>query len=332
MCHHTYEHTISDAKEIQSFTSRTNDHHVCNIFDSSVKHIDETTEASYHEKVRKSGLNKRRSLKIRSKQPDKYFFKPKNYTDDKKKVLSSSTDSPPLFRTDLAKIFEENTQRLKPSGKKNGIRKSEMHTEIQTTVDSQCNYSNTDSGHLDNKLKEPLDYQDIRQHRDDIILDGSMGRGIGTTLEIMRNQGMLHSEKVKQIEKNENLQKLSSNQAISKNTLLADTVQNDTDAISERVDIALRRTDKYGKPLAAKEAFRELCYRFHGKGPSKNRLRKRVNQHLQMITRAKKATSELVTWETNRSLEIQRKLSSPYILLDRNFNIESKHTLYSKPE
>lgn len=62
------------------------------------------------------------------------------------------------------------------------------------------------------------------------------------------------------------------------------------DRIALDVEVALTRKDEYGRILTPKEAFRQLCYRFHGIQPSKNSREKRQKKAAEEVAK-KKTTS-----------------------------------------
>merc|ERR1712066_348900 len=74
-----------------------------------------------------------------------------------------------------------------------------------------------------------------------------------------------------------------------------------------RIETALRQTDEYGRVLTAKEAFRELCYHFHGKRPSQNRHLKRVKEYINDITCKKRLTSSNEIQRLGKIYEIQQR-------------------------
>jgi len=154
---------------------------------------------------------------------------------------------------------------------------------------------------------------------ENILYEKTVGRGIGAALEIMRNQGILHTFESEWAGRNQDrkFSKIVPKMFFTDENML----QNDVDTVSRRVDVALKRTDNYGRPLTVKAAYRELCYRFHGKGPSKNRQQKRVYQYVNELAVKKKLTSMIVSRQTNKMHEIQQKLDMPYILLDKNSTI-----------
>merc|ERR1719191_2310306 len=84
-----------------------------------------------------------------------------------------------------------------------------------------------------------------------------------------------------------NDKRLTPHHALVKHALFSD----ENNGQVQRIETALRRTDDYGRVLTAKEAFRELCYHFHGKHPSKNRLNKRAKQYVRDLTGKKRLTT-----------------------------------------
>ncbi|KAK9803749.1 hypothetical protein WJX73_000568 [Symbiochloris irregularis] len=58
------------------------------------------------------------------------------------------------------------------------------------------------------------------------------------------------------------------------------------------IEAALTRRDEFGRVMTPKEAFRELCYKFHGKDPSKNKKAKRI-QKWEEEQRIKKAAASV---------------------------------------
>lgn len=53
---------------------------------------------------------------------------------------------------------------------------------------------------------------------------------------------------------------------------------------SAKVDgVKLEYRDEFGRKLTQKEAFRQICYRFHGYGPGKKAKEKRLKVRLALI-------------------------------------------------
>jgi U4/U6.U5 tri-snRNP-associated protein 1 len=62
------------------------------------------------------------------------------------------------------------------------------------------------------------------------------------------------------------------------------------DQVALGVEVALTRRDEYGRVLTPKEAFRQLCHRFHGIAPSKDTREKRAKQVTKELSQRKAAT------------------------------------------
>lgn len=83
-------------------------------------------------------------------------------------------------------------------------------------------------------------------------------------------------------------------------------------------EINLEYTDDAGRKLETpKEAFRYLCHKFHGKGPGKNKIDKRLRKQ-ELESKLKKALST-DTPLSSASLMIskQKELKTPYIVLSK---------------
>eukprot|EP00033_Pygsuia_biforma_P007016 GCRY01007955.1.p1 GENE.GCRY01007955.1~~GCRY01007955.1.p1 ORF type:complete len:137 (-),score=49.55 GCRY01007955.1:135-545(-) len=80
-------------------------------------------------------------------------------------------------------------------------------------------------------------------------------------------------------------------------------------------EVVLEHKDKHGNLLTPKEAFRQICYKFHGKGPSKNKLNKRLEQ-IERRDRIKKGEATDTPLGSLKALkEEQEKTNSAFVLL-----------------
>ncbi|XP_055949942.1 U4/U6.U5 tri-snRNP-associated protein 1-like isoform X2 [Argiope bruennichi] len=80
-------------------------------------------------------------------------------------------------------------------------------------------------------------------------------------------------------------------------------------------DVKLEYIDDNGRLLTAKEAFRYLSHKFHGKGPGKNKVDKRMKK-LEQDTRLKQMSSTDTPLNTVKLLQQkQKETQSPYIVL-----------------
>ncbi|KAH8027600.1 hypothetical protein HPB51_007150 [Rhipicephalus microplus] len=84
---------------------------------------------------------------------------------------------------------------------------------------------------------------------------------------------------------------------------------------SYKPDVKLEYIDDGGRILNAKEAFRYLSHKFHGKGSGKNKVDKRAKK-LDQAAKLKQMSSTDTPLSTLKLLqEKQKELQSPYILL-----------------
>lgn len=155
------------------------------------------------------------------------------------------------------------------------------------------------------------------QNEKEVSREKIYGRGLGATLCSLRFRGVLCINPVEWAGRH-NDKKLFPHQNLAKEALFSGVGDKTEQAL--RLEVALRRTDEYGRVLTAKKAFRKLCYDFHGKGPSKKREQKRVNQYVDEIKSKKKATSKYTNQQLDKTLTLQRTLTRPYLVLRGNLS------------
>jgi U4/U6.U5 tri-snRNP-associated protein 1 len=90
------------------------------------------------------------------------------------------------------------------------------------------------------------------------------------------------------------------------------------DRIAAHVEAALTQRDEYGRILTPKEAFRKLCYRFHGIEPSKNTREKRSRQTEKELAQKQAATGGTESVAMGAVKEVQRQTATPYVVLSGN--------------
>lgn len=83
-------------------------------------------------------------------------------------------------------------------------------------------------------------------------------------------------------------------------------------------EINLEYTDDSGRRLETpKDAFRYMCYKFHGKGPGKNKIDKRLRKQA-LESKLKQAQStDGLTPSTSQMISKQKELNAPYIVLSK---------------
>jgi U4/U6.U5 tri-snRNP-associated protein 1 len=153
--------------------------------------------------------------------------------------------------------------------------RKELALEMQTAM--------TEKGH------ETEQEQRLKKTENNSLREITLGNGLGVTLDHLRERGVFQGSGIEWAGRN-NDKKLLPHQTLVKEALFS----GDDESHAWRIEAALRHTDEFGRVLTAKEAFRKLCYHFHGKGPSKNRQKKRVEQYLTEVASKKKLTSAQV--------------------------------------
>jgi hypothetical protein len=152
----------------------------------------------------------------------------------------------------------------------------------------------------------------IHHYEEDILKENTIKCGLGTALILLRERGMLNQNSIDWAGRNSDKKHLP-HQIMAKDALFS--VDNEKNEQTMRIETALRQTDEYGRVLTAKEAFRELCYHFHGKRPSQNRHLKRVKEYINDITCKKRLTSVNESQRLGKIYEMQQKTLTPYIVL-----------------
>merc|ERR1712203_1124003 len=120
----------------------------------------------------------------------------------------------------------------------------------------------------------------------------------GSALELLRNRGILKLDTFEWAGRNNDKKPLP-HQKLAKNALFSGESDKDEDIL--RLEVALRQTDKFGRVLTAKEAFRRLCYDFHGKD-------------------AKNLSSIYTDKRANKIQLLQNKLRRPYLVIEGKHN------------
>ncbi|XP_076342189.1 U4/U6.U5 tri-snRNP-associated protein 1-like [Tachypleus tridentatus] len=80
-------------------------------------------------------------------------------------------------------------------------------------------------------------------------------------------------------------------------------------------DVKLEYIDDSGRLLDAKEAFRYLSHKFHGKGPGKNKVDKRAKKLEQEAKLRQMSSTDTPLNTVNLMQEKQKELQSPYLIL-----------------
>ncbi|KAJ1619460.1 SART-1 family-domain-containing protein [Pavlovales sp. CCMP2436] len=89
--------------------------------------------------------------------------------------------------------------------------------------------------------------------------------------------------------------------------------------------VSLKYLDEYGRPMTAKEAFRRQCYNFHGKGPGKRKLEKRMKKYEEEKRMLKAANTDTPLAMMTTLGRVQQLTNEPYLRLTGNhtLNVET---------
>ncbi|CAI5449921.1 unnamed protein product [Caenorhabditis angaria] len=80
-------------------------------------------------------------------------------------------------------------------------------------------------------------------------------------------------------------------------------------------DVNISYVDKKGREMDAKDAYRELSYKFHGRNPGKKQLEKRANRKDKEERMLKTNSYDTPLGTLSKQLKKQKQLSTPYLVL-----------------
>jgi len=139
----------------------------------------------------------------------------------------------------------------------------------------------------------------------------AVGKGLAGALALLKDKGNVGSH---------NITWAGRNNDKSKNALqgLGDVYRGGAheDRLARSIEMALTTKDEFGQVMTPKERFRQLCYEFHGKAPSKNKQEIRLQKAAEEIARRKNATSEIAHHQEVEGLrKATEKTHQPYVVL-----------------
>eukprot|EP01083_Nonionella_stella_P186774 684777_1 len=85
-------------------------------------------------------------------------------------------------------------------------------------------------------------------------------------------------------------------------------------------DIALTHNDQYGEPMTAKEAFRKLSHKFHGKKSGPKKEEKRLKKRMMELQRKKENNIKIDTprQTLTKLKETTKQINKPFVVLDKH--------------
>jgi len=87
-----------------------------------------------------------------------------------------------------------------------------------------------------------------------------------------------------------------------------------------KFNFSINQYDEFGRLLTPKEAFRRMCWRFHGMPPGKSRQEKRLREIREEKQLQGMAQGDTPTGSMSRVDEVQREQASPYVVLSGKVN------------
>ena len=163
-----------------------------------------------------------------------------------------------------------------------------------------------------------------------IMEEPLIGTGIAATLALLKQKGMLEkpNEEVFEAEARrskrqkwlleQNKLQAGSKEAGGKKQKRSNkhSVEDEVKRFEDyRPDISLSYTDEFGRQLNPKEAFKQLCFAFHGRGSGKNKTEKRLRKIQEELLQQKLAASDT---SLNAMSSLQKRMEqskSSYVVL-----------------
>lgn len=152
----------------------------------------------------------------------------------------------------------------------------------------------------DSDKEEHTAYEDKEEILpDESIRETAVGKGLAGALKLLKDRGTL-KETVEW--GGRNMDKKKSN--------LVGIYENDG-----QKQIRIERTDKFGRILTPKEAFRLDSHKFHGKGPGKSKQEKRRREFQEDLKVKQMKNCDTPLLSVERMRESQARLKTPYLVL-----------------
>lgn len=175
--------------------------------------------------------------------------------------------------------------------------------------------------HLDENITEPVVMEAA-------ILDAepSLGQGVGGALKLAMSKGYLQKEDSNRPSASRFAHLQAQNYSIEDKTYgdddkfgRRDRFNGPTSDFKEKEgfkpNVKLEYIDDDGHVLCAKEAFRYLSHKFHGKGPGKNKVEKRMKKAEQEVLMKRMSSTDTPLGTLNLLQAKQKETQSPYIVL-----------------
>ncbi|XXG80144.1 hypothetical protein AAC387_Pa09g1080 [Persea americana] len=134
---------------------------------------------------------------------------------------------------------------------------------------------------------------------DKIIHEPAVGKGLSGALQLLKERGTL-KETIDWGGRNMD----------KKKSKLVGIYENDGTK-----EIRIERTDEFGRIMTPKEAFRMISHKFHGKGPGKMKIEKKIKKYQEELKLKQMKASDTPSESMERMREAQAQLKTPYLVL-----------------
>merc|ERR1712060_403799 len=89
-----------------------------------------------------------------------------------------------------------------------------------------------------------------------------------------------------------------------------------TDDRGQNFAFTLDKVDEFGRILHPKEAFRQMCWKFHGKAPGRAKREKRLRENIERQKQDAMALTDTPSGAAERMRMAQQVSAAPYVVLD----------------
>ncbi|XP_034947185.1 U4/U6.U5 tri-snRNP-associated protein 1 [Chelonus insularis] len=218
-----------------------------------------------------------------------------------------------------------------------------MDFELEQSKEEVMDHEDEDDGRgawntvkLDEQVREPVALEAA-------ILDAepSLGQGLAGALKLAMSKGYLQKEDTNRPSASRFAHLQAQNYSIEDKTYgdddkfgRRDRFNGPTTEFKEKEgfkpNVKLEYIDDDGHVLSAKEAFRYLSHKFHGKGPGKNKVEKRMKKAEQEILMKRMSSTDTPLGTLNLLQAKQKETQSPYIVLSGSKQMQTTTISKSK--
>mmetsp|Transcript_42401 Transcript_42401/g.102485 ORF Transcript_42401/g.102485 Transcript_42401/m.102485 type:complete len:532 (+) Transcript_42401:703-2298(+) len=257
--------------------------------------------------------------------------KPENTSSSSSGISFSVDDTREFTRAIQARAQQEERSKAKPAPNSSGIKieiKSAPKGIEPKVEDVEMKEAEEDEEKLDiHELAKEVDEDDIPALDGTASEGAGVGRGLSSFVSMLKQTGEISKKhagkeelrgRAKDERNYENYEKLDLSKVVK-------IGRNATDKDKEFAgrEVKLEYRDKHGRLLTSKEAYRELCYQFHGHGGSKKKEDRRLRQiqreqaEARMASRQVTAAREGTTAGTLGALKATQKATGKAFIVHK---------------